>query len=62
MHVKFIYPVLISWLLTLGRYVPGGNRIVASFGFHIQSVAWNPFAVTTIYAWHYSGLLPAVIV
>lgn len=47
----------ILWAITERRYVPGGNRIGISFGFHIQCVAWNPFAITTTYAWHYSGLL-----
>jgi hypothetical protein len=43
--------------LTGRRYVPGGNRIGISVGFHIQCVAWNPLAATTNYAWQYSGLL-----
>ena len=44
-------------MTTLCRYLPGGNRIGISFEFHIQCVAWKPFAVTTTYAWQYSGLL-----
>jgi len=55
---SFYYNDLIGLGLTLCRYVPGGNRIGVSFSFHIQCVAWNPFAITTIYAWQYSGLLP----